>query len=276
MRNSTLTSDVDGSDVLDHGVRAGLIAYGIVHLVVAWMGVQLALGDSGGKASQTGALQQLAENGAGRLSLYAAALGFAALVIWQGAEAVVGHKSEDGGKRIFKRAASGVKAVVYATLAFSSVTIASGSGSGGGSKGGSKSGTDGYTAQLMSAPGGQILVGLVGLAIVGAGGYLAYKGVAQKFTKRIKTEGTSGDTRKPVIVLGTVGYVAKGVALAAIGLLFVTAALQHDASESGGLDQALHTLQQQPFGRPLLIGVALGFGCYGVFCFFWARYLDRD
>lgn len=267
--SSSAGPDVDGSDVLDHGVRAGLIAYGIVHLVVAWTAVQLALGDSSGKASQTGALQQLAQDSLGGASLYAVALGFAALVFWQGAEAVAGHRSEDGGKRTFKRAASVVKAVVYATLAFSSVKIASGSG-------GRSQGTDTVTAQVMSAPGGRLLVGAVGLAIIAAGGYLGYKGVMQKFTKRIEAKGKTGDRRTPVVVLGTVGYVAKGVALAVIGGLFVTAAVQHDASESGGLDQALKAVLDQPFGRPLLIVVALGIGCYGVYCFLWARHLKRN
>jgi hypothetical protein len=267
--SSSARADLDNSEVLDNGVRLGLIAYGVVHLVVAWTAIQLALGDSSGKASQTGALQQLAQDTVGGASLYALALGFAALVFWQGAEALIGHRSEDGGKRTFKRAASAVKAVVYATLAVTSIKIASGNG-------GRSQGTDTITAQVMSAPGGQLLVGAVGLAIIAAGGYLAYKGVTRKFTKRIDAEGTSGDRRTPVVVLGTVGYVAKGVALAVIGGLFVSAAVQHDASESGGLDQALRAVLQQPFGSPLLIGVALGIACYGVFCFLWARHLKRN
>lgn len=267
--SSSTSPDIDGSDVLDQGVKLGLIAYGVVHLVVAWTAIQLALGESGGKANQTGALQQLAQDSMGGASLYAVALGFAALVLWQAAEAFAGHRSEDGGKRVFKRAASAVKAIVYATLAVTSVKIASGNG-------GRSQGTDTITAQVMSAPGGQLLVGAVGLAVVAAGGYLAYKGVTRKFTKRLDTEGTTGNRRTPVVVLGTVGYVAKGVALAAIGGLFVSAAVQHEAKESGGLDQALHALLQQPFGRPLLITVALGLAAYGVFCFLWARHLQRN
>ncbi|QIK65797.1 DUF1206 domain-containing protein [Nocardioides sp. HDW12B] len=267
--SSSTSPDIDGSDVLDQGVRLGLVAYGLVHLVVAWTAIQLALGESSGKASQTGALQQLAEDSMGGASLYAVALGFAALVFWQAAEALIGHRSEDGGKRVFKRVGSGVKAVVYGALAVSSVKIASGNG-------GRSKGTDTVTAQVMSAPGGQLIVGAAGLVVVAVGCYLAYKGVTQKFTKRLDTEGTSGNRRTPVVVLGTVGYVAKGVALAAIGGLFVSAAVQHDAQESGGLDQALHALLQQPFGRPLLIAVALGLAAYGLFCFLWARHLKRD
>ena len=39
--------------------------------------------------------------------------------------------------------------------------------------------------------------------------------------------------------------------------------------------QALHKVLQQPFGMPMLIAMGLGIGCYGLFCFAWARHLDR-
>lgn len=269
MTSSSATPDVDGSEILDHGVRIGLVAYGLVHLVVAWTAIQLALGESQGKANQTGALQQLAQDSMGGASLYAVALGFAALVLWQAMETVTGHRKDDGAKRLAKRGASAVKTVVYAVLAITSVKVASGNG-------GRSQGTDTITAQVMSAPGGQLLVGGVGLAVIGAGGVLAFLGVTRKFTKRIDAHGSSGARRTPVVVLGTVGHVAKGVALGAIGALFVVAAVQHDADESGGLDQALRALLQQPYGRPLLIAVALGLAAYGAYCFLWARHLDRD
>jgi hypothetical protein len=39
------------SDALDKAVRVGFLAYGLVHLVVAWLAAQLAFGDSSGKVS---------------------------------------------------------------------------------------------------------------------------------------------------------------------------------------------------------------------------------
>ena len=60
-----------------------------------------------------------------------------------------------------------------------------------------------------------------------------------------------------------------------VGVLFLYAAVTHDPDKSAGLDQALHKLLQQPFGSPVLVLVALGFACYGLFAFAWARHLDR-
>jgi len=267
-------SALEDSDTLDHGVRLGLVVYGIVHLIVAFTALKLAWGEGGANTSQQGAFAKLASSPFGQGSLYVVALGFVALVIWQGAEAAVGHRDEDGGARLFKRVASAVKAVVYGVLGYSAAAMAAGS-SGSSGKKGSESTTDNLTAELLSAPGGQVLVTLVGLGVVAVGGYLVHRGWAEKFTKRLDAQATSGERRGPIVLLGKAGYTAKGVALATVGALFVAAAVQHQPKKSGGLDVALRELLQQPYGQVLLSAVALGFACYGLFSFAWARHLDR-
>jgi hypothetical protein len=255
------------SDALDHAVRVGLVAYGVVHLLIAWLAVRLALGGGGGNASSTGALSQLAKNPAGRVSLYVVTAGFLALVVWQLLDAAVGHRDEDGGRRALLRAGSAAKAVVYGALGVSAFKVAMGSG------GTDK--TDSATARLMSAPFGQILVAIVGLVIVIVAGGLAYRGWTEKFTEQLNVKGNTGPGGKAVVVLGKAGYVSKGIALAIVGILFIWAALTHDPQHSGGLDQALHKVLQEPFGAPVLALIALGIACYGLFCFAWARHLDR-
>ena len=49
------------SDWIDHAARIGLVAYGLVHVVIGWLALQLALGDPSGSASSTGAIRELAE-----------------------------------------------------------------------------------------------------------------------------------------------------------------------------------------------------------------------
>lgn len=260
---------MDDSDWLDRGVRLGLLVYGVVHLVIAFTALQLAFGDRSGQASQQGAISQLSQSPLGDVGLALVAVGFAALVVWQLIEAGVGHRDIDGGKRAFKRVGSVAKAVVYAFLAFTTAQKVLDSGGGGGSS------TDSMTARLMSAPAGQLLVGAVGVGIIAVGGYLAYKGWSEKFTKRLDVQATSGDRREPIVLVGKVGYIGKGVALAAVGGLFVTAAVQHQAKESGGLDVALQELLAQPFGVALVVAVASALACFGLYCFAWARHLDR-
>ena len=49
--------------------RVGLVAYGVVHLLLAYLAVRVVLG-AGGKADKTGALQTIAEQPAGRFLLW--------------------------------------------------------------------------------------------------------------------------------------------------------------------------------------------------------------
>jgi uncharacterized membrane protein YphA (DoxX/SURF4 family) len=143
---------------------------------------------------------------------------------------------------------------------------------GGSSSGG---GTEGLTAKLMRWPAGPFLVGLVAVGILVVAGFLVHRGWTEKFRDKLDFKGQSGKDGQAYIWFGQAGYLSKGVALAVVGLLFGYAALSHDPQKSGGLDQALHKVLQQPFGAPLLTLIAAGFACYGLFCFAWARHLNR-
>jgi hypothetical protein len=160
------------------------------------------------------------------------------------------------------------KVVLYASLAFSALKTALGSSSGSG-------GTDGLTARLMQLPGGPLLVGAVGVGVLVVAGFLGYRGVSEGFRSKLRSEGQTGKDGRAYVICGKVGYVGKAVALAIVGALFLVAAVTEDPKKSGGLDVALRKLLSEPFGGPMLLLVALGFACFGVFCFAWARHLDR-
>lgn len=258
----------DDSKALDHAVRVGIVAYAIVHLLIAWVALQLAFGDRSGSASSNGALSQMAQTPLGGVLMYVVAGGFAALVVWQLIEAAVGHRDEEGKKRVFKRLGSALKVVLYGSLGWTALKIAAGGGSDGG-------GTDTTTAKIMQLPAGPVLVGLVGLAVLGYGGLLIYRGLSESFMEKLTAHGQSGETGKAFVVFGKAGYVSKGLALFAVAALFLWAAFTQDPKKSGGLDQALQKVLEQPFGSPILAVLAAGFACYGLFAFAWARHLDR-
>ena len=258
------------SDWLDHAVRAGMVAYGVVHLVVAWLAFQLALGDREGSTSSEGAMQQLAEQPFGRVLVWLVAVGMLLLVVWRLLEAASGHRSADGAELARKRVVSVGKAVIYGVVGLSALRVATGSGGGGGG-----GGSDGLTAQVMGWPGGQLLVGAIGLGVVGYGLHHLWRAWTEGFRKELTAEGRSGDSGTAYLWAGRAGYAAKGVAIGLVGGLFCYAAATHDARKSGGLDQALHEVLRQPAGPVLLGVIALGIGCFGIFCFAKARHLSR-
>lgn len=265
MQQQVAGHDVDHRDALDIAGRVGLTAYGLVHLVVAWLALQLAFGDREGSASSTGAVQQLAEQPLGGFLVWAVAVGMFLLAIWRVLDGLTADVGDDGSDRA-KSAAVGIgKAILYVAVGVSAVKVALGSGSSKGST------SDSMTATVMEWPGGQLIVGAAGLAVIGYGGWLVYVAWSERFLKKIDGKDRAGDTGTAFKWFGKAGYAAKGVAIAVIGSLFVYAAATHEAKKSGGLDQALHKILEQPFGPVLLTLVAVGIGAYGLFAFVRAK-----
>ena len=241
-------------------IGVGLISYGLVHLMLAWLALQIAFGGRR-DASAGGALRELAQQPLGGILLWVMAVGLFTLVIWQILEATIGREESNRDGRLRRRLASAGRAVVYLGLGILAVGVAMGSG------GGSGNGEETLSARLMALPFGRVLVAVVGAAVIAVGISQIVKGVKQNFTEDLDHAVSQAARR-----LGTVGYCAKGVALSIIGVLFGYAALTYDAQKAGGLDAALATIRDQPFGTVLLAIMALGIACFGVYCFVWARF----
>jgi len=242
-------------------VRVGLVSFGVVHLLVAWIALNLAFGRRG-DASPNGALKEVARQPLGEGLLWVMALGFFALTIWQLIEATVGRDDPNRVGKVKGRARSAGRAAVYLALGLLSIGVAVGS-----SSAQSGQGEETLTAKLMSLPFGQILVTAVGAAVLGVGISQVVKGVRQTFVEDLDRNVSQWVRR-----LGSVGYICKGVALAIVGVLFGWAAITHDPEKAGGMDAALATIKDQPAGTVLLVTMAVGIACFGVYCFVWARF----
>lgn len=267
MSASTVHGTVDkatDSDAFQYAARAGFAASGVLHLLLGYIILRLALG-TGGNADQSGALAALAAQTGGQMMLWITAIGLFALGMWRLAEAVVGSKpserSGDDDSPAWKRAKSVGLAIANIAIAFSAMRFATGSGQ---SSGQQNSGT---SAQLMQSGWGKALLIAVGLGVLGIGGYHVYKGVTRKFFKDLRVSGGTGIT-----AVGVAGYTAKGLVLGGAGILVLFATLQADPAKASGLDAAVKTLGQAPFGKFLLVLAALGFAAFGAYSFVRSRY----
>jgi hypothetical protein len=255
------------SAALEVLARVGLIAYGVVHLLVGWLALQIAWGAPASKSADTsGALKTLADQPLGRILLWLVAIGLVALALWQASEAIWGYRNREGAKRVRKQVTSGARAVIYAALGVSAALVALGSGSSG-----SKS-QQRATSGVLAWPGGRVIVVVVGLIIIGVGVAEVVKGVKKSFSEEIDTSSMSPPARQGVARLGQVGYIGKGAALAVVGSLLSYATLTFHRQKAQGLDGALQTILAQPFGRFLLTAVALGFVAFGLFAMLQSRY----
>jgi hypothetical protein len=250
--------EVRHSRTYDVAITLGLVAYGVVHLLIAWIALQLAWGKSSKEASQQGALEELAGKPLGGVLLWIVAIGMFTLVVWRVLELVWGHLE------LGKKASSVGRAIVYLVLGVSAVKVAVGSG-------GSSSGQQRtLSSRLMAHGPGRVVVVAVGVAIIVIGCYHVYKAITKQFTDDLV-----GGVSEVTILLGQIGYAAKGIAFAVVGLLFGWAAIKYDPQKAGGLDTALHTIKQQPFGSVLLTVLAVGFAAFGLYSFGWSRNARR-
>lgn len=252
---------MQGNSVFRRLARGGYAVNGLLHILIGVIALGIAFG-SGGQADQGGALSQLRSSPGGGALLWTVATGLSALGLFQMilVAQVPGNEKESWGER----AKEGGKGIAYLAVAWTAASSANGSSAD------SSTQTQSFSAHMLATPGGVFLLVLVGLAVLAVGIHFVVKGVKQSFLSDISMP--SGAAGRATVSMGTVGYIAKGVALAVVGVLFAVAALTLDASEATGLDGALKTLAGLPLGEAILTAVALGLIAYGTYCFVRARY----
>jgi Domain of Unknown Function (DUF1206) len=263
------------SDTLENLARVGLIAFGVVHVLVAWLAIQLAwFGLSGESADQSGAMASLADTTFGKPLLWIVAIGLIALAAWQAAEVLRWRwgwsaEGKTRTKALRKSANALIKAAVYIALAVLAIRFATGNGQS------SSQSQQETTAGVFSWPAGQWIVGAAGLVLAGVGAWHIRKGMNKHFLKQIDTTEASPKALRLVTRLGQIGFPGKGIALIGVGALLIWAAVTFDPSKARGLDGAMHTILDLPFGQIVATLVALGIAAFGLFCFVRARYPER-
>jgi hypothetical protein len=129
------------------------------------------------------------------------------------------------------------------------------------------------SAGVLAQPFGRVLLGTVGAAVIAVGVGLAIFGLGRHFIDQLDDAAQMGSRRLPIVILGEIGYVAKGVAFAVVGTLICWAAISDDPRRTGGLDQSLERLVGGPLGPVAVSVVGFGIGCFGLYLLARARHL---
>jgi hypothetical protein len=242
--------------------RSGYVANGAVHLLLGVVILVVSFGGAG-ESDQSGAFQAVADAPFGVIGLWVIAIALWALGAWQAVQAYL--ERHDGMGSVIGDAA---KAIAFVSVGVVAVSIALGSRSSG------EEGTEQASGGLLALPGGPFLLGAIGLVIAGIGIAFIVIGARRRFRKKVTLP--AGPTGRAVLILGVVGYIAKGIALGIVGVLAVIAAVRLDPQTAGGLDGAIRALLALPAGPFLGAAVGIGLLAYGVFTVLRARYVRLE
>jgi Domain of Unknown Function (DUF1206) len=247
--------------------RIGLAARGTMYILIGIIAVEIATGNSSQQADRTGAVRLVAKTPFGSAILWLLVIGFAGMTLWRLSEAIWGAAGE-GGRKASKRAANFARAIFYGAVTYGILKYALGVGAPSSSD---KESQD-LTAEALKVPGGQVIVGIVGAIVIGAGLYVSYRAFKRKFLKHLRLGSASARTRKVVTRLGQVGGIARGVVFVTVGIFLIIAAQDANPKQAKGIDTALRALAHTPAGPWLLIVIALGLVTFGVYSWCEARW----
>ena len=266
--------EVTDHPFLTHVARLGLVAYGLMHLLIAWLALRLAWGRESNDADQTGALQTVADGPAGHALLWTIGLGMLALALWQAGEVLLWWhgllEKEHRVRTALVIAKCLAKALVYAVIGVTALLFAVGLEYEADER------LQDLTDDTLEIPGGTALVVVVAIGVIAIGLYTLVRGITGGFMRDIDLP-AAPDRWEPVIEhVGRVGYVAKGIAFGLVGVLLWQAAVSADVTSATGLDGAMTAIAGVAAGPWLLTAVAVGFGAFGAYALARARYPDRD
>lgn len=258
-----VAEEAAGSRPLGWAARLGLLARAVVYLMMGWLAILLALGH-GTHVDQRGALVTLLSQPFGALLVVVMLAGFLCYALWRFSEAAFGVVGEPPGAG--PRLKSLARGLAYLAVAFSAYQLLRGARA-------TQSGQQAHLAgTVMSAPGGRVVVGLVGVGVVVAGAVMVREGWSSKFMRYFGAMPLG--VRAAVVVLGRVGTVSRGLVFLVTGLLVLLAAWTARPAEAGGIDVAVRSLLGWPYGPQLvaLLGAGLVvFGVYGLAEAAWRR-----
>jgi hypothetical protein len=198
--------------------------------------------------------------------LWALGIGFAAYALWRFSEALFGTAAD--GRATGHRLVSLVRGAVYTGFCISTIAFIAHASAHTQTR---QQRT--FTARVMSHTDGRWLVGMIGAIVVAVGAVMVVQGATRKFEKDLQMGKLDGRTRTVVVGLGMVGTIARGIVFAVAGGLVMDAAIRFSPKKSAGLDGALHTLADQPYGPYLLGLVAGGFLAFGLYSLATTRYV---
>jgi hypothetical protein len=247
--------------------RFGYAAKGIVYIIIGALALQAAVGTASPNINIQDALVQIVSQPFGQILLYIVGVGLAGYALWKFVQAILNpDREKSDAKGYAARAGYLVTAFAYGFLAYTAFRMASGQPTSGGGT------TQGIASSFMGTSFGRWAIAAAGIILFIWGLAQFYRAYTASFMKHIDTFEMDRNVENGAEWLGRFGIAARGVVFLLIGYFLAYAGITYKPSVSGGLGQALATLDKLPYGPWLLGIVGAGLIAYGLFMIVLARY----
>lgn len=257
--------DLTVGTLLELLARAGYAARGFLYVSMGVIALFAAIDLRRSAADSLGAILELADGPLGILWLGAVGAALVGFAIWRAAQVVLdADRQGTGARALASRAGQAISGLVYAALAwsvFEVLDVAEHARTANVAKG--------QAAEILSWPGGDLVLIGLGLFIVGCGVGNLVQSVLNDFGKRLDGKLPA---RRWAVWFGRAGYAARGVAFLPLGAFMIEAGLDLDAGQARDFGQALQSLQDQPFGEWVMGLTAAGLVGFGLFALIEARF----
>ena len=253
--------------VLKNVARAGLVAKGIVYVILGALGFMAAFeiaGQSNNDTNKTGVFTSVKDFPGGIIVLIFLAAGLLCYSLWRGVQAF--SNTDDPEKKWSKRARYFFSGLVYLSLAVTAIQLIFRNKNDNGDK------NQYWASQILDHPFGQWMIGLAALILAAVGIYQIYYGLSEKYKKHVQQLNLHSTGSVLLLRSGKVGYISRGIVWLILAYLFLKAAIHDNSSEAGDTGKAFSFIEESTFGSYMLGGLGIGLIAYGVFNFIRARY----
>lgn len=237
-------------------VKFGYAAKGCVYAILGVLALRVGLGRGARVAGEHDAMREVARYSFGDAALVVIGAGLFFYAIWRLLEAVADpHRVGRSWRGSTQRIGAFISAVGNAFVALTAIQLALGE------HGGTKS-SKVWAAMVLREAWGPALLVIVGAGIAGVGVFHAYEALTDRFCDRLELSRSSRVWRRYVIWSGRIGFIARGLLFAIIGVATIHAGATLDPHKAKGLREALRTFLEQPYGHALLVLAAVGLLAY--------------
>ena len=246
--------------------KFGLLTKGIIYVIVGILTFLAAI-NFGGKVSDKNDVITFLENQIfGKILLIIVGLGLISYAIWRFYKSFSVLQKKDNKKKYFLSIDYFIRAIVYGSLAISVLYKVFNQPKNGVSK-------KTLVAKILSFESGKYILYIISIIIIISAFnqfYIVYKKIHLKNIQKSSNIQSYTFLEKT----GKYGIISRGISFLIFAWFIYKATSEKNPSQVKGTQEMFSYLNSLSFGSILMAIMALGFLCYGIFQYFYARYSE--